>query len=96
MLINDLLVAFHYAMLTHIKPNFRLLCIDWSGNDWIKLRAYSDSPVNDEDYEMLACIYTDLDQDIIFKEYYKEVEYATAPLHELDSLKLILYARHEE
>ena len=92
---EDLVLAFHYAMLNNVKTNFRMICIDWNNHEWIKIRVYTDMAVTDEDYELIACILTDLSQDIVFGKWIKEVVYSTTPLLELDRLKCVLYARHE-
>lgn len=92
---DDLILAFHYAMLTNISTNFRMICIDWKDMEWLKIRVYTDTAASDDDYELLACILTDLDQNIIFGKWIKEVVYSTLPLLELDRLKCILFARHE-
>lgn len=92
---EDLILAFHSAMLTNIKSNFRMICIDWNKNEWIKIRVYTDTEPSDEDYELIACILTDLDQEVVFGRWIKEVVYSENPLLELDRLKCVLFARHE-
>jgi hypothetical protein len=95
MKMEELILAFHYAMLTNIKSNFRMICIDWMTNEWIKIRIYTDTEPCEDDYELIACILTDLGQEIVFKKWIKEVIYSDIPLLELDRLKCVLYARHE-
>lgn len=92
---EELILAFHYAMLGNISTNFRMICIDWEDGEWLKIRAYTDKPASDNDFELLSCILTDLDQDIMFKEWIKEVVYSEESLHDLNSLKCALFMRHE-
>jgi hypothetical protein len=92
---EDLIFAFHSAMLYNIKTNFRMICIDWNNEDWIKIRVYTDTEPSEEDYELIACILTDLDQQVVFGRWIKEVVYSEIQLLELDRLKCVLYARHE-
>ena len=92
---EDIVLAFHFAMLTHIKSNFRMICIDWNNDEWIKVRVYSDTQPSEDDYDLIACILTDLDQGIVFGKWIKEVIYSDSPLLELNRLKSVLYARHE-
>ena len=92
---KDLILAFHSAMLTNIKTNFRMICIDWNNEEWIKIRVYTDTEVSDDDYELISCILTDLSQEVVFGKWIKEVVYSKIPLIELDRLKCVLYARHE-
>ncbi|MBL7971801.1 MAG: hypothetical protein JNL03_09805 [Prolixibacteraceae bacterium] len=92
---EELILAFHYAMLTNIKSNFRMICIDWNTNKWIKIRVYSDTDPCEDDYELVSCILTDLSHEVVFEKWIKEVIYCDIPLHELDRLQCVLYARHE-
>jgi len=92
---DDLVLAFHSAMLSNIKSNFRMICIDWNNDEWIKIRVYTDSEVSDDDSEILACILTDLAPEIVFGKWIKEVIYSDVPLLKLERLKCVLYARHE-
>lgn len=92
---HELVLAFHYAMINNINTSYRLICIDWESNEWLKLRIYVDKPETEIDRDLMSCILTDLSYDINFKRYEKEVVFSDKPIYELDRLKCVLFMRHE-
>jgi len=94
--ITELRSAFNVALVTNVSCNFRMICIDWYEQEWIKVKVYTENKISENDKELLRCILTDLPQDIIFDKYIKEIEQNVIPIPDLDCYRLVIYARNEE
>jgi len=90
------LLSTYRAMLGMISPNVRLISIDW-GIDHYAIKAYFDRPVNDDDFELLKAITTEVAADFPqmnnFKEY---AEYSLEPIEKIKALKEMVFLRYGE
>ena len=84
------------ALLGNISKHVRVVCCDWDKRLWFKLRFYLDKEPDEEERELLSCILTEVESDIRFQKFYKELIFSNDSFEELDKLRLVVFWRNEK
>ncbi len=90
-----ILLSTHRALLGAITNNMRLITIDWN-KDFLKLKAYYDKEVTEDDIENLGIIMTEILADFPDINDVEELyEYSIEPINNLKFLREVVFLRKE-
>lgn len=91
----DVILAMNRSMITNIGKNFRMICVDWDDKKF-KVKVYTENEPDTEDYDLVSVILTEIEISLGSLKYEMEIVNSKLPIHMLDPLKLIVFARYEE
>lgn len=93
---KDVLISMQRALLGMISPSVRAIAIGFEDEKKLKVIYYLDRKPNDNDYEDISEVTTEVCADIAFSEVEEVCIYTLKPFSELDHLTSWVYLRKEE
>ena len=92
---QSILLSAQSALLGQIYPSIRGIAIGFSGTEKLKLICYLDREPNEDDYDNLGIIGTEICADINFSKVEEICIYSKEPFRNLHSLNSWVYMRRE-
>lgn len=93
---RKVLLSVQRALLGHIYPAVRAVAIGYSGMEKLTLIYYLDRVPNEDDYEIISIVVTEIIADIEFKDQEEKCIFSTEPISKLDNLMNWVYVRKED
>lgn len=92
---KDLLISIQKALWGMIYPSIRAIAVGYEGTQKLKVIYYLDREPNDDDYENISEVTTEIFADINFLESEEICIFTLEPISKLDSLVSWVYIRKE-
>jgi len=92
---KEVLLSLQKALWGMIYPSIRAIAIDFKGTNKLKVRYYLDREPNEDDYENISEVTSEVCADINFTEIKEECIFTLEPISKLDNLKSWVYIRKE-
>ncbi len=92
---RDLLVSIQRALLGMIYPSIRAIAVGFVGITKLKVIYYLDREPNQDDYESISEVTTEICSDINFAEVEELCVFTNEPFSKLDNLVAWAYVRKE-
>jgi hypothetical protein len=90
------LLSTYRAILGMIPNDIRLVTIDWGVNHYV-IKAYFDRPVNDDDFDLLKVITTEVAADFPqMINISEDAEFSSDPIEKISALKELVFLRYGE
>ncbi len=90
-----ILLSAQRALLGMIYPSIRAIAVDFEGIRKLKMIYYLDREPNEDDYENISEVTTEIFADINFLEVEELCIFSKEPFNNLDHLKAWVYMRKE-
>lgn len=93
---REVLISIQRALWGMIYPEIRAIAVGYEGTKKLKVIYYMDREPNEDDYENISEVTTEICADIDFQEVEELCIYTDEPFSKLDNLVSWVYMRKEE
>lgn len=93
---REVLISIQRALWGMIYPEIRAIAVGYEGEKKLKVIYYLDREPNEDDYESISEVTTEVCADINFQEVEEHCIFTKEPTNKLDNLVSWVYMRKEE